>query len=148
MIIDHHVNGEVQMSGAPIEGAVGAVILLHGRGGSAEDILTLACPIELPKLAYLAPQASGNSWYPNSFLAPIASNQPWLSSALGKIDSIAVMLERSGIASDRVAIGGFSQGHVWQLSSWRLAQGATRGYSPLRAVSLGRWAKNWCTEEI
>jgi phospholipase/carboxylesterase len=59
---------------------------------------------------YLAPQASGNSWYPNSFLAPVAANQPWLSSALGKVQSIVDMLVKSGIGTERVAIGGFSQG--------------------------------------
>lgn len=110
MISDPHANGEVQISGASIDGAVGAVILLHGRGSSAEDILRLACPIALPQLTYLAPEAAGASWYPNSFLAPIASNQPWLSSALAKIDSIVQTLERSGIGAHRVAIGGFSQG--------------------------------------
>jgi len=110
MIIDPHANSEVRMSGSPIMKAVGAVVLLHGRGGSAEDILTLACPMELPQLTYLAPEAAGNSWYPNSFLAPIVSNQPWLSSALEKVDSILDMLKQSGMGADHVAIGGFSQG--------------------------------------
>jgi predicted esterase len=90
--------------------AGGAVILLHGRGGSAEDILSLACPIKLPELSYIAPQALGNSWYPNSFLAPLDSNQPWLSSALSKVQSIVEMLDEAGIGAERVAIGGFSQG--------------------------------------
>ena len=110
MNLDPHRAGEVKMSGVPISEAVGAVILLHGRGGSAEDILSMACPIGLPRLTYLAAQAAGNSWYPNSFLAPIAANQPWLSSALGKVQSITYMLNQAGIEAERVAIGGFSQG--------------------------------------
>jgi phospholipase/carboxylesterase len=107
---DPHRLGAVRISGAPIEEAVGAVILLHGRGGSAEDILSLACPIKLPELTYVAPQAAGKSWYPNSFLAPIDSNQPWLLSALDKVQSILDMLHQAGIGAERVAIGGFSQG--------------------------------------
>ena len=110
MNLDPHRLGAVRMSGAPMKEAGGAVILLHGRGGSADDILSLACPIKLPELTYIAPQALGNSWYPNSFLAPIESNQPWLSSALGKVQAIVDMLDQAGIGADQVAIGGFSQG--------------------------------------
>jgi predicted esterase len=86
------------------------VILLHGRGGSAEDILSLANDFNLPSLAYLAPQAAGNSWYPNSFLAPIAQNEPWLSSALRKVQTIIEMVNAQGISTDRIVVGGFSQG--------------------------------------
>jgi predicted esterase len=61
---DSHRDGPVRQFGKPLEEAAGAVILLHGRGGSAEDILSLASNLYLPQLAYLAPQAAGNSWYP------------------------------------------------------------------------------------
>jgi len=107
---DPHRDGEVLRFGAAPEEAVGAVILLHGRGASAEDILSLAQEFGLPQLAYFAPQAAGNSWYPNSFLAPVESNQPWLSSALNKVQSVLQLVEEAGIAADRVVIGGFSQG--------------------------------------
>jgi predicted esterase len=110
MILDPHQPGQVYRFGAAPEEAVGAVVLLHGRGGSAEDILSLAARFDLPKLAYFAPQAAGHSWYPNSFLAPLDSNQPWLESALNKVESIVRMAHSEGIAPDRVAIGGFSQG--------------------------------------
>jgi phospholipase/carboxylesterase len=110
MTPDPHKNDLVRRLGPPIEDATGVVILLHGRGGSAEDILSLAGLIKLPQLTYLAPQAAENSWYPNSFLAPIASNEPWLSSALRKVESIVEMVEHSGISASRIAIGGFSQG--------------------------------------
>jgi len=107
---DPHRDGEVLRLGAAPEEAVGAVILLHGRGASAEDILSLAQEFGLPQLAYVAPEAAGNSWYPNSFLAPVESNQPWLSSALSKVQSVLRLVEEAGISADRVVIGGFSQG--------------------------------------
>jgi predicted esterase len=107
---DPHRYGAVRRFGASLGDAIGAVILLHGRGGSAENILALAGELGLPQLSYFAPQASGNTWYPNSFLAPVASNQPWPSSALAKVESIVQMAESGGFGADRVAIGGFSQG--------------------------------------
>jgi len=107
---DPHHDAPVRHFGKPLEQAAGAVILLHGRGGSAEDILSLAEHLYLPQLSYLAPQAAGNSWYPNSFLAPIAENQPWLSSALRKVETIVKMVNDAGISSDRIVVGGFSQG--------------------------------------
>jgi len=110
MTLDPHQYGTVHTFGAAPEVALGAVILLHGRGGSAEDILSLAREFELPQLAYFAPQAAGHSWYPNSFMASVASNQPWLCSALNKVESIVQMAQYAGIAADRVAVGGFSQG--------------------------------------
>jgi phospholipase/carboxylesterase len=85
-------------------------VLLHGRGGSADDILRLAQPLRGEGLAYLAPQAAGNTWYPNSFLAPRESNEPYLSSALRKVGSVVAELESAGIARDRILIAGFSQG--------------------------------------
>jgi predicted esterase len=107
---DPHQPGLVHRFGAAPEQATGAVILLHGRGGSAEDILSLAAEFDLSQLAYFAPQAAGHSWYPNSFLAPLASNQPWLFSALAKVESILQTTQSAGIAANRIAIGGFSQG--------------------------------------
>jgi len=86
------------------------VLLLHGRGASAGDILSLAAEIDLPGLAYLAPQANGFTWYPYSFLSPLESNEPWLSSALSLVDNIVSDLDRQGFPSQRVVIGGFSQG--------------------------------------
>jgi phospholipase/carboxylesterase len=96
--------------GKALNEADGAVILLHGRGGSAEDILSLAEEFYLPSLAYLAPQAAGNSWYPYSFLSPIEQNEPWLTSALGTVESMVRMAKDAGIPAERIVIGGFSQG--------------------------------------
>src|ERR1700733_4624504 len=107
---DPHRDGAVRQFGKPLGEASGAVILLHGRGGSAEDILSLANELYFPQLVYLAPQAVGNSWYPNSFLAPVAQNQPWLASALRKVETTLQMANDAGIPTDRIVIGGFSQG--------------------------------------
>ena len=110
MSSDPHQEGRVHHFGAALEEASGAVILLHGRGGAAEDILALAEAMYNPRLAYLAPQAAGSTWYPNSFLAPRESNDPWLSSALRKVESVLDLAIAAGISRERVVIGGFSQG--------------------------------------
>ena len=105
-----HRNQPVLTQGQPLKKARGAVILLHGRGASAEDILGLQEELLLPDLAYLAPQAAGHTWYPNSFLAPIERNEPWLTSALELVNSILASLKSAEIPRTRVAILGFSQG--------------------------------------
>jgi predicted esterase len=93
-----------------VEEAAAAVILLHGRGGSAEEILSLAQGMYFPNLAYLAPQAAGSSWYPYSFLAPLVQNEPWLSSALRKVKATLQIAIDAGISPDHIIICGFSQG--------------------------------------
>ena len=105
-----HANQQVLHAGAPLTEAKGAVVLLHGRGGSGEDILSLAQPLYREGLAYLAPQAAGHTWYPNSFLAPREANEPWLSSALTKVGSLVAEIETAGIPRDRIVVAGFSQG--------------------------------------
>ncbi len=87
-----------------------AVILLHGRGASARDIMSLAPEIGVDEVVYLAPHATGNSWYPRSFLAPIGENQPGIDSAHGVIEALIAGLGEVGVAADRVALLGFSQG--------------------------------------
>jgi len=105
-----HQRQQVLHAGAPLAEARGAVVLLHGRGGSTEDILGLASALNQPQLAYLAPQAAGQSWYPMSFLAPREENEPWLSSALDKVGSVVASIEAAGIPRERIMIAGFSQG--------------------------------------
>lgn len=110
MTDDPHLLQKIHHFGVPLSEAVGAVVLLHGRGGSAQDILSLAQPLYHAGLAYLAPQAASNSWYPFSFLAPIAENEPWLTSALKKVSATIKLAHDAGIASERVFLCGFSQG--------------------------------------
>jgi predicted esterase len=87
-----------------------AAIVIHGRGASAEDILGLAHEFAIPDIAYLAPQAAGRTWYPYSFLSPIAQNEPGLSSALLVIEGLLTQLGEQGIPPERVVLMGFSQG--------------------------------------
>jgi len=110
MSSDPHQGGAVRHFGMPLAKADGAVILLHGRGSFAEDILTIANDLYLPQLVYLAPEAARNSWYPNSFLAPTTANEPWLTSALRKVETTVQIALDAGISADRIVIGGFSQG--------------------------------------
>jgi phospholipase/carboxylesterase len=105
-----HFKQPVVTRGKPVEEASGAVILLHGRGASAEDILGVVDEIHLNDLAYLAPQAARNTWYPNSFLAPLEQNEPWLTSALELVRTVVERVSNAGISRDKIAILGFSQG--------------------------------------
>ena len=105
-----HQGLPVLAAGEPLASARAAMILVHGRGATAADILLLAEELAQPGFAYLAPEAAGNTWYPNSFLAPIASNEPGLSSGLALIASLLEQVNRAGIPSERVVIAGFSQG--------------------------------------
>jgi phospholipase/carboxylesterase/glyoxalase family protein len=86
------------------------MIMVHGRGATAEDILSLASELGHPEIAYLAPEARDDTWYPNSFLAPIQSNEPWLSSAISVIETLLATLEEAGIPAERTMLLGFSQG--------------------------------------
>lgn len=134
MTSDPHRNQPVLAAGRKLPGAAGAVILLHGRGASAEDILTLASEFDHPELAYLAPQAAGHSWYPYSFLAPIQQNEPWLTSALNKLGKTVDEISHAGIARERIVLAGFSQGAC--LASEFVARNAAR-YGGLIAFSGG-----------
>ena len=112
--LDPHGDTPVLEAGASLAAADGLVILLHGRGGSADDILSLKEVMEPEldgvKLAWLAPAADRHTWYPNSFLAPREQNEPYLSSALAKIEALVQLADESGIGPERIVIGGFSQG--------------------------------------
>jgi phospholipase/carboxylesterase len=105
-----HETAPVLESGSPLGQAKAAVILLHGRGGSAQDILGLGESLELEGVRFLAPQATAHSWYPNSFMAPLASNEPSLSSALIVVHSVVTRCLDAGIPTSKLAIIGFSQG--------------------------------------
>jgi len=105
-----HQGQQVLASGEPIDRAKAAMVMVHGRGATAENILELAFELKQPDFVYLAPQAAGNSWYPNSFLVPIASNEPGISSGLASIASILAQVEEAAIPLERTMILGFSQG--------------------------------------
>lgn len=105
-----HQGQPVFTAGAALETADAAIVMIHGRGGTAESILALVDAIDSPGFAYLAPQAGGNTWYPNSFLAPIPTNEPGISSGLQLMDEIIASVESAGIEANRIMLLGFSQG--------------------------------------
>jgi predicted esterase len=107
---DPHAGQPVLRVGPSPEDARFVAILLHGRGASAEDILGLARQFTATDVAYIAPQAADSTWYPQSFLAPLAQNEPWLGSALRVIAGLVADVGRMGVAPNRIAIAGFSQG--------------------------------------
>ena len=98
------------LGGRPLTAATRALIMVHGRGASAEDILSLADHLPVKDYALLAPEATGHSWYPYSFLAPPAQNQPWLGSALNLLGTVVDDILAAGIAKDKIFFLGFSQG--------------------------------------
>ncbi|MGH9159982.1 MAG: alpha/beta hydrolase [Vicinamibacteraceae bacterium] len=109
-IQDPHRGQAVLRQGPDPSAARLSVILVHGRGGAAADMLTLAQELDGSDVAYLAPQAAGATWYPYSFLAPLADNEPGLSSGLRLLDGLVRDLEARQVPPDRIALLGFSQG--------------------------------------
>ena len=107
---DPHADARFLMAGEPIETARLAVILVHGRGGTAPEFLSLASPLGAPGVAFIAPQAAGNTWYPNSFMAHEDANQPWLGSAHTLLERVLDRLVAVGLGVDRCGLVGFSQG--------------------------------------
>jgi len=121
---DPHAGQPVLTAGAPPAQARAAVLLVHGRGASAEDILTLAGEFNQPGVAYWAPQAANNTWYPYRFMEPLASNEPWLSAALGRVGAVLAEIAAAGIPPERTVLLGFSQGAC--LATEYAARHATR----------------------
>ena len=109
-LVDPHAETPVLAAGVPLAAARAAVVLVHGRGASAEDILGFSAPLARPGVAFLAPQAAEHTWYPQRFLAPLAVNEPWLSSALAKLAGLREDLAAAGIPDERIVWLGFSQG--------------------------------------
>ena len=105
-----HQGQQVAAAGKPIAEAKAIMMLVHGRGASANNILELGNDLFHPDFAYVAPQAAGNTWYPYSFLAPIPQNEPGISSGLEVIGTLVAEAEAAGVSADRIVIAGFSQG--------------------------------------
>ena len=105
-----HQGQPVKLAGAQLREASAAIIMLHGRGADAQDILSVADVLDTSKVTFVAPEAAGNTWYPYSFLADIEQNEPYLSSALELIDEQMRMLQANRIPAERTMLLGFSQG--------------------------------------
>ena len=108
-MIHDHQDQPILTTGAPLKQARAAMIMLHGRGATADDILSLANEFDADGFAYLAPQAANGTWYPYRFLEPIERNEPWLSSALQVIDNLIAHVITAGLPADRLMLLGFSQ---------------------------------------
>ena len=110
------------------------MVMVHGRGATAESILELASEFPEEGLAFVAPQALGHTWYPNSFLAPLATNEPWLSSALDVLGELCRTLESDGPTLERTILLGFSQGACLALE---FAARNARRYGGVAALTGG-----------
>ena len=105
-----HDTDDTLRLGPRLDEARGAIILLHGRGSSAEDIAGLARALPRKGVTFLAPNASGGTWYPQRFFAPLQQNEPWLSSALTVIDQLVREAHAAGLPFEKIGLVGFSQG--------------------------------------
>ena len=105
-----HQGQQILTDGKPLAETDAAMILIHGRGASAYDIMELGFLLGGDQFALLAPQAANNTWYPFSFLAPLANNEPYLSSALQALAHLVAQVEAAGSPASRIIRAGFSQG--------------------------------------
>ncbi len=129
-----HRDRPVLTLGSQLAQAKSAMIMLHGRGANAQDILELAGEFQQAGTIYIAPSAANDTWYPNSFLAPLSSNEPWLSSALSAIASLLTQTKEAGIPAERTILLGFSQGACLTLE---FVARNTRRYGGVIALSGG-----------
>ena len=125
---------EILYGGKKLEEAKKVLIMVHGRGGSAEDIMGLAEHLQTSDYALIAPQATNNTWYPYSFLANPKDNEPWLNSALQLIKSIVEEVEAKGIDKSNIYFLGFSQGACLMLEY--VARNASK-YGGVNALTGG-----------
>jgi len=110
-----HADQPTRTAGAPLAEADAAVVMFHGRGATAQSILSFAGEFDHDGVAYVAPQAARNTWYPQSFMAPMEQNEPWLSAALDRVDQAIADVEDQGIPADRIVLLGFSPGRLPRL---------------------------------
>lgn len=129
----HHLEN-VQYAGTAVEEAEKVIILIHGRGATADSILGLMNEFRPDNVACIAPQATNNTWYPYSFLKPESENEPWLSSAISLLDQIVDSVLQAGKSRNQILFMGFSQGAC--LASEYVAQNASR-FGGLIAFSGG-----------
>ena len=124
-----HAGQRLASAGPSLDRARLVMVMLHGRGAGPEDMLGLHDHLAMPDVAALAPAAAGNSWWPDSFLAPLAANEPGLSSGLSVVSALLDNLQRAGIGPERTLLVGFSQGACLALEA------AARLARPFRAVA-------------
>ncbi|MDX1417786.1 MAG: dienelactone hydrolase family protein [Candidatus Promineifilaceae bacterium] len=129
-----HQGQQILSGGKPLSAAEAALILIHGRGASAYDIIGLGMELDNGQYTLLAPQAANNTWYPYSFLSPLDRNEPYLTSALQSVADLVAHVEENGISAEKIILAGFSQG-ACLISEF--AARNTRRYGGLLAFSGG-----------
>src|SRR5690554_6632366 len=134
MLEQLHAGTIVASLGTPLDEADTAVVMIHGRGDSARGILGLAPAFGIDGPAFVAPEASHNTWYPQSFMVPTEANEPWLSSALEAVDKVMDEVRAAGIPAEKTMLIGFSQGAC--LASEYMARNPQR-YGGLAVLSGG-----------
>ena len=130
----HHQDQPLLEAGTSLDAAEAALVLVHGRGASARGILGMGKEVHREGLALLAPQAADSEWYPESFLAPVAENEPGRSSGLQAIEAAVARARDAGIPTEKIVLAGFSQGAC--LASEYVATSPER-YGGLAALSGG-----------
>jgi predicted esterase len=127
----------MKRAGAPVARARAGLVLAHGRGGSAADILGLLDHLGLPDIAAIAPEAPGHSWWPTSFLAPLTETGPSLDRGIAAIEMAVGALEDEGLPRDRIFLGGFSQGACLALEAFARTGAGLAGVFGLSGGLLG-----------
>jgi predicted esterase len=138
-----HHDVPIRTAGRALEDARAAMIMLHGRGASADDILSLALELDQKSFAYLAPQAVNSTWYPYSFLTPMERNEPWLSSALDLVATLLDVIVQAGIPRHHIILLGFSQGACLALEYAACNPARYGGVIGLSGGLIGPPGVNW-----
>lgn len=143
---DPHADQPTVTAGADLADAEAAVVLCHGRGAQARSVLGLSEAVDVGGVAYLAPQAARNTWYPNSFMAPVDTNQPWLDGALSFVDRTIGAAADADVPREKIVLGGFSQGAC--LASEYAVRNPTRygGIAALSGGLIGPEGTSWDTD--
>jgi len=132
---NQHQYDQIRWEGAPLKYAKRALIMTHGRGDSPEGMMQVTAALtDDPDMALIFPRATNNTWYPQSFMAPTANNQPWLDSAVALVLRVIDEVNEAGIADEQLFIGGWSQGACLALEC---ASRRARRYAGLFAFSGG-----------
>lgn len=100
----------IQTAGKSLKKAEKVLIMIHGRGADARDILGLASHLNVSEYTLLAPEATNRTWYPHSFMAKPAQNEPWLSSSLDLLKEVTDEVVKQGFTAENIYYLGFSQG--------------------------------------
>lgn len=138
-----HRGQPVLRGGAAPEAAEAAAVLVHGRGGSAQGMLTLADEARVSGVTFVAPQAAGHTWYPDRFLAPLERNEPWLGSALDLLDGVLEELAGAGLPRERTVLIGFSQGACLALEYAARRGRRHGGLAALSGGLIGPPGRSW-----